>query len=382
MKPFHKLSSELESALLELHRATNQRDLWQQFREIVRQLVEVDRVTLFLGHIGMGDARVVFTDPPIEKNESWYEARGKTNPFSPWIEQHLEITHYLFRDVVGSPEEFRKTSFYRDFASHEGWDKGLSCLFWQHEEVRGMFSLYRGEGRSEFTEEEIENVLWLRKQVDVALDRVLTFQRERNFRFALEDFNRKMPVPLALVDWDLKTVFANTEAQKHCAIWNYGENHMRMYNLSEHFRIPAEILSEITRLRLEIESIPPQQLRHQLPGMRIVESLRNAAWKVRLHASLHGLQPIARPGFFLLFQEPIAEDGSMVTSDRSERRIRDLQRLTQAEREILVHVCKGLTNQAIADVLHKSVLTVKTQLNSVFQKLEVKNRATLIHRYR
>jgi DNA-binding CsgD family transcriptional regulator len=52
--------------------------------------------------------------------------------------------------------------------------------------------------------------------------------------------------------------------------------------------------------------------------------------------------------------------------------------LTLREREVVDCICRGLSNEAIAQQLSKSVPTVKNQLHSIFQKLAVPSRAALI----
>lgn len=371
-----------ESALKELHRAMDHRALWHAFQNVIRSRLRVDRMTLFLGHIGMGDARMVYTEPSLELSDTWFEDRGRHNPFSPWIEANIDATHYRFSDIVGSPETFRKSEFYQRFARHEGWDKGFSCLYWDRGQVRGMFSLYRSESSPEFSPEEEARILQLREHVEIALQRVQHLHRERNFRLALEDFNRKMPVPLALVDWNLNLVFANTAAYEQCAIWNFGSQKARAYNARDKFRIPPEIVEKIKLMQSEIGKITPQKLDKLMPPPRKVISDRDIRWTARLSASNHGQTSLARPGFFILFYVPHNTGDKEDPTAQQKRKLMDLQKLTHAEREIVEHVCMGKTNKEIAETLSKSILTVKTQLNSIFQKLEVRNRSTLVNRYR
>lgn len=65
---------------------------------------------------------------------------------------------------------------------------------------------------------------------------------------------------------------------------------------------------------------------------------------------------------------------------RSERRSRalPLSRLTEAEREILLLIATGATNEEIAKSRHNSIATVKSHLTSIYRKLEVRNRAGAI----
>lgn len=49
--------------------------------------------------------------------------------------------------------------------------------------------------------------------------------------------------------------------------------------------------------------------------------------------------------------------------------------LTRREREILILIAKGRTNQEIADSLVLSYSTVRNHISSIFTKLEINNRA-------
>lgn len=53
------------------------------------------------------------------------------------------------------------------------------------------------------------------------------------------------------------------------------------------------------------------------------------------------------------------------------------QRLTPREREIVRHVALGMRNAEVARQLFISEVTVKTHLNNIFQKLEVRDRVEL-----
>jgi DNA-binding CsgD family transcriptional regulator len=55
-----------------------------------------------------------------------------------------------------------------------------------------------------------------------------------------------------------------------------------------------------------------------------------------------------------------------------------LRTLSRAERLVAVYVGLGLTNKEVAIILAKSPLTVKTQLSSILDKLEMPNRGRLI----
>jgi DNA-binding CsgD family transcriptional regulator len=72
---------------------------------------------------------------------------------------------------------------------------------------------------------------------------------------------------------------------------------------------------------------------------------------------------------------PVASDEPAAVSPEKLNQLRDL---TPREREIALLVCEGHSNAEVAKRLSKSVLTIKTQLNSVFRKLGVESRAKLM----
>ncbi|HEU4354977.1 MAG TPA: response regulator transcription factor [Actinomycetota bacterium] len=66
------------------------------------------------------------------------------------------------------------------------------------------------------------------------------------------------------------------------------------------------------------------------------------------------------------------------TPDRSAPAPAELETLTDREREVLVLIAHGLTNQEIAERLFLSMATVKTHVNRVFAKLGVRDRAQAV----
>ena len=82
-----------------------------------------------------------------------------------------------------------------------------------------------------------------------------------------------------------------------------------------------------------------------------------------------GAAPLAPVSCWFQLMRPVA---------RSPKRLNPWRDLTPREREIALLVCEGHSNAEVAKRLSKSVLTIKTQLNSVFRKLGVESRAKLM----
>ena len=96
-----------------------------------------------------------------------------------------------------------------------------------------------------------------------------------------------------------------------------------------------------------------------------------------LHASVHLVQrstgSITKPIFRVEFaptQDP-AKSGA-------KRALAVQTRLTRRERELVELLCQGAANKEIAGRLHLSIGTVKKELNTLYQKLNVQSRTQVM----
>ena len=367
----------IEQLLLPLHAATEVDELWAAVLPLLRAaMAPCVRVTLFLGHFEMREARLVFTDPPIERAAEWYKERGRINPFSAYIAAHRRVPHYRFSDVVGPKAAFRRTEFYRRFARPEGWDKGMSGLFWRRDEVKAMFSLYRAPDQPEFDAADIARIDALRPHIETAIDRVQKLQHERLRRKVLEEFNRHIPIGLLLLDWDLHAVFANHQAVQECAVWNHGPGVARGLVSRERLELPRAVRAVCEKLRAEILKVNAKERPKFLQRLeRLVHP--DVAERIASVSAVNAAPGLlTRPGFLVVLEDRTSErrTAASVTPERQ----RLLWMLTPSEREIALLICEGCSNQEIARRLTKSLLTIKKQATSVFAKLGVPSRARLM----
>jgi DNA-binding CsgD family transcriptional regulator len=238
-----------------------------------------------------------------------------------------------------------------------------------------MFSLYRSPRQPEFDPAEIALLHYLYPFIETAISRVQKLHTERLARRNLEEFAWNIPVGLVLLDWTLKVEFANPEARRLCADWNYGPEAAKVFNARDVFALPASILNQCAQLRATILARDAKNLVF-LPGD--FARVDHAAQPGR-HAQISVLNSsgsaLATPRFLIVLDErPTSRQEHAAPS----LRLAQLPMLTPSERIIVEHVCAGQTNAEIARLLSKSILTVKTQLNSVFRKLDVKSRAKLM----
>lgn len=69
---------------------------------------------------------------------------------------------------------------------------------------------------------------------------------------------------------------------------------------------------------------------------------------------------------------------SQVKNEKTINKNVNIDALTPKEKEVLMYVAKGASNQEIADKLCVRDVTVKTHLNSIFKKLKVANRTQAV----
>jgi DNA-binding CsgD family transcriptional regulator len=381
--PMPKLSAALHEQLHEpmhaLHAALEVEALWKAVQRLLRAAVPAHRVTLFLGHLGMGEARVVLTDPPIENLKEWYAERGKDNPFTPFIDAHRGTKFYRFEDVLPPRAAFARTEFYKNFAKPEGWDKGVSFVFWTQREVSAMFSLYRSPKEPVISDAEMAVLHYLYPFIGTAIDRVQKLHTERLARRSLEEFNKNIPVGLVFLEWDLRVEFANYEGQKACAVWNYGPAGARALNPRDAFAVPGPVKEACERLREAVQSRNPKQLQLLPTDMATLMHPAHAGLRAQITVLNNTASALAKPRFLVIFDTRVgaATEGESAVLAPPER-MSSLRELSPREREIALLVCEGHSNAEIAQRLSKSVLTIKTQLNSVFRKLGVASRAKLM----
>lgn len=70
--------------------------------------------------------------------------------------------------------------------------------------------------------------------------------------------------------------------------------------------------------------------------------------------------------------------GACLSLKQETQKLRQMPRLTKREKEVLVHVVAGLTNNKIAETLYISVDTVDSHRKSLHLKLNVTNTASLV----
>lgn len=365
----------LSADLLRLHGALTQRDLWHALRVLVRNAITATSLTLEVDRTGEGAGlrtyRHAHPAPPRD-------ARAVGNPVKAWLAAHPGTPAFRLSDATPL-RELRTTTFYDRIMRREGWDKQLVLVSWQEGRPHGALNLFRSPDEPDFSARDLRLADSLQPHFDTALRRVLAHEEAV---FLGEHVTRLLddaPVGLLLLDWELRPLWYNREGAHACAVWNHGERRASALSPKRSFRVPVVVSSACAELRDQWTAgvaadheggARPRVLSDDALGLHATVAMRTFA-----------PNPLLRPAF------EIQLDYRRPRGDRnrplSPGAVALLGRLSAREREVAMRVREGLGTRDIAAELHRSPLTIKTQLAAIFRKLEVRSRtrvAALLNR--
>ena len=329
-----------------------------------------------------------------------------TTPGVPVWHRKNSFAHFGARNDA----EYFKTEFFRRVAEPERWVSNLCMPFWIDGNIHSLFWIKRGEGRTPFTDAEVRFMEHYHPWLLATLKRVRLLEENRAHKNDISHALFDIPVPTFLLDWNLRVVQRNAAADDACAAWRHGPDAARAtkppFLCAE--RVPVEIAAACREMKarwsaqfLPLNGIPPppaggagsavaaahthgfkQRLKIAHPANPRMEAtitlLRPSALRLAHPSFLVRIHGAETPGENAKRNLGAPRNDANAAARAQEHRVRLLAQLTQAEREIVPLVARGMSDKEIAIALHKSVPTVKNQLHSAYEKLRVPSRAHLI----
>lgn len=189
----------------------------------------------------------------------------------------------------------------------------------------------------------------------------------RAVSLGLELLCNACPFGALLVDSDHHIIFANREGTELLSRWNIsGEQPLKFAAL----RVPREIQIACDRLRSGFPEGPKRRVRPRFGGRVFVRHSVNE--NLSAVVALERSPRDRRVALFCVFVHDRLKT-NLVSGRRDQ-----LTMLTVAERRVAKLVAEGLRNQEIAAALGKSITTVKSQLVTIFGKLQIRSRVQLV----
>ncbi len=384
------LSKKLDRSLLALHAAQTPATLSQAAFACTNVLVGAERALVIFSP-GPGLAPKLFQlGASGEASESWLHES---------LPQDCLIRHLFERQSAGplhlnrvfTSTELAASRFASKWLQQPAQPYIVALSAVARESSSVLMFIFRNETAGDYGCAGLEQLDWFYSHFKIAWLRVFVREETLAIYHSLQTFLRQSPNGLTVLNWDLDVVYRNAEAAECCALWNFGPDGARKVQPSTVFRCPEAVIALCHQLKAEFQegratpvnegddaaegaahgaAVAGQCSAPGPDGMRALVRL------VVLKSSA-----LQKPVLQVRFSRRANPAGAVERGGRSTRPVampNQMSSLTLREREVVDCICRGLSNEAIAQQLSKSVPTVKNQLHSIFQKLAVPSRAALI----
>jgi DNA-binding CsgD family transcriptional regulator len=258
------------------------------------------------------------------------------------------------------------------------WAFGAALAFWSRKRIQGLLLLHRAENEGDFSEAELRALRNLHPHFETALSRVIAGRRQQAQKNLLSEILKPLPLPLVLCDWRLNIVCESAAGREARAIWELGEDRARSLNHSGIQPLPPD-LAALCRSRIGawMKAEPPNRA-----ALEKEENELKHPSMPRLSAKVQIVRqrkfPLIKPLFLIRFESNSSYRHLVGAEHAGADSFPLLARLSACERELALLICEGHSNARVARLLGKSTCTIKAQLHSVFQKVQVKSRSKLI----
>jgi len=357
----------LEKPLLHLHAANNADSFWDAVQDVIEAALPTCFIGLTLQHNPIS--------PRIAK--STQKLTGSFFPVTA-IEKHFN-SHprrnvVFISDFFSDERHFKRSLFYRRCMLPTNGQWAIGLFFWGVRRLLAAIVVVRSIQQGEPSRSQIRLIRHLHAQFQTALGRLRLLERERAERVAFEQFMRRVPLPTALLRWNLKLVYRNQAAAELCAAWQRGFSGVRFIKLKA--PLPPEILDGCRVLKNRWKQLSPLGLAPPILREKTVRHPTRRDLRAIISLKQISSAAVARPHFLVEFES--LRGGPASDSRITDGSLSHLERLTKREQHLARLVCDGRSNQEIADTTGLSLETVKKHLHSIFCKLEVPSRSRLI----
>src|SRR4051812_12694853 len=360
----------VDKEVLALHAATDSRSFIRGAHRLLHVAVPHDVTYVMLHYFsGFGRLTETWASDGSKHSEEWLRGHHAANPAHRALAADPGRKVLSLRECYDSEAEMLDSKFYREYMVPIKTRHAIALFVWNQTQdgVDCGIGIHRGPGQPDFTPAEMATVAKLHSHIETAFRRVAKLQSDACAREGLQSFLRTLPLPTILLDWSLVPIYHNAAAAEAIAQWDGARRELK--RARSILRLPPDLIAVMKRMRDDwtraVRTEPGStafevhELVHpQIAGLRAIITM----------TPLRSPQ-IGNPSFLLRFTTTVGAGIDPLTS---------LSHLSRREREIALLVCEGKSNQEIADSIGRSLATVKTELHSVFKKLEVSSRARLM----
>jgi DNA-binding CsgD family transcriptional regulator len=354
-------------SLLLLHAALDVDALWSAFLRVIQEAMPQHHVYMALQCIDTMPMTVRISIP-VGDVPQYFAKLDAVAPLSKMLGLIRGKTVSRFSDVMPN-WLVPLTPFYRKIMKPNGWRYPLAIFFWEGDRLLAHAGIARAAEHGDFTDAEVRLLEAWYPHFEIALRRVLQFDKVRGERAPLEASLRNAPLPTAALDWNLAVIFTNKVAASASALWIPGAEDPRV--VQPEFTLPTEIREGCLRLRGYMEKAVAEDLVAEVQRQVTVAHPAREGFRAVINLLPPGSGQFAQPHFLVAFHHPLetGADGAKAAAA--------LSQLSAAERSVALEAAKGMDNSQIAAALGISVNTVRAHLRNIFPKLGIQSRAQL-----
>lgn len=291
-----------------------------------------------------------------EHTPDWWARNAAMHPGYKYAAEHPGIPVCRCSDALPD-DELEDHPYYRTFVEPEGYRYAMAILVWDGPHVVGYVAINRSREQGDFDEDDRALALKLHPLIVAAYMRIASTHVLGDVRVAQGRLLATLPIAALIYSRrDRRVLFHNRASKDAVANWR-GERARNRPRAVTASWLPSEIVdacTEVSRAGATVQCADRP--------MRAV--LR------QMDARSHFSSDVV----LIVFEDDEREVGA---GKPSAAWLRLARRLSSAEQEAARLAARGLTNIEIGKHLAKSALTVKKQLESVFSKAGVANRAEL-----
>ncbi len=309
----------------------------------------------------LGKQDIHFWQLDTEYQDIYFENVFKSDPLTHWHRYHPRLRVTALSSIT-EPEELKTSMLYRQVLQPNKQHDVLTIFFIIKNSLLGHISLTRPQNRPVFGEDDIQLANLLAPSLSAAYSKLL--------------LNQQLLDNKSIID-----IFASLHPDRFCMILNESREPVyisgnKLTGESDHPLSHQRILASLRAdLRLPTPNDPqynPALFRAPCWDMGIIHrSMKDQYGRVLDCAFRHYVVDHEKGIFHLLSLDSNDNRRSMPAHDR--------YGLTKREKEIIAKVKEGLNSTEIGETLSISRWTVKNHLQSIYGKVGVNNRVSLIN---
>lgn len=301
---------------------------------------------------------------PKKAPKAWCDHYQTKDPFTSKLLNYLKSgrKHIVTSDETVNHADYIRTKFYCDFLAPQSIYHMMTIGLHDGTNPIGLIGLHRTSRSTAFSTTDISKINAIIPCLSATVQKIklseMATEREEIITALSVNFQHKGVI---ILDETLYPAFLDEKARELLEIPPYG-GHEIIHQISS--CLPSQILEACNKLRHRISHSHDRNIDRKTDFTTIHNDQKINGYIYALMTRHNGMR------FLVCFKE---QDSKLINSDNF-----STFNLTRREIDIIHLVSVGMTNPEISDKLFISIRTVQNHLRSIYAKVNVHNRTSLV----